>query len=1060
MVRDISAAYGLSLNSAAPEHIPEDFISEQSFPSNPNSGSDEPGPSGQDSLPICESKSLSLDEDCLGQDCPDDNAQVTLAALKPGPLLTVELVTEFGSYIALIDTGASVSLMRESVAAECGGAVRDQSSFSSVLGLGGNTIESVSSINLNFLIHSIDFTSKFMVVPNESLTYDIVLGGDFYTSYGLIIDFNKRKISRTTDSGSWEIYLDETPATVYRDLPVYLLDDVKLNSSEPILVNAEVTGLNFKVDPTHEFYYDGLVDSKLGRGIVGYQGLVNVKDGKTSLLLESYTYGSEKRLKSGTRLGTLSTIVEIPEVNSVVEEPLTSFLEDVDLKHLPFADIGKVVQMLKGREAVFSKGDSDIGCTGLTQCKIELTDHTPIRFKPRSFPEPVANEIERQCDELLKLGVIEFSRSPYSAPVLPVVKKDSTIRMCLDYRALNRVTKADRFPVPNMGDLVFGLGGTEYFTSLDLVKGYYQVPLHPDSYEYTAFSTARNHYHFKRLSFGLKNAPGAFQREMQEILKEFDTKQVVVYIDDILIMSRNFKEHVELVDAVLGALIRHGVKIKPSKCTWFKHEVEFLGHNVGRDGITKSDKYIKDVVDFPKPSNVKELRSFLGLVNFQRKFIPQCSIVCKPLTKLMGSSDKSKILWNAEMTEAFDRLKEFMAEDIKLSYPDYNPTAPLMELSTDASKFGAGACLTQVQSDHPRVIAYSSTTFNKAQINYSVIEQELGAIRWALGSMRGFLFGVPFTLYTDHRPLVYMHNMRKTNARILRTWNDLSEFDFEVKYRLGKENFIADTLSRLHTPDWAVGSDSLVGDAIPEGLQVITQVEGGGDSLIQSLLIVLSNHRGQHDPKLKIPNSDLDLRGILVDEILANPERYNLKLDKAARQNLKFAKLCGTCPPDEFFLAFTYVYGLQIWVHHGMIYPVVHSKVGERATTDPSQRVHLQCKSGIHYNPMGENKLFKELDVPCDTVPEDISDILYEDMDDPIVDVNFDCLPEPKASDCHCQSRKSVARVVVELGLVRCCGLVDTGAQVSLVSERVWKNFQNLTAQMQIFHLKQSQFMV
>ena len=134
-----------------------------------------------------------------------------------------------------------------------------------------------------------------MVVPNESLTYDIILGGDFYTNYGLIIDFNKHKISRTSDSGSWEIYLDETPSTVYRDLPVYLLDDVKLKSSEPLLVNTEVTGLNFKVDPTHEFYYDGLIGSKLSRGIVGYQGLVNVKDCKTSLLLESYTYGSEKR---------------------------------------------------------------------------------------------------------------------------------------------------------------------------------------------------------------------------------------------------------------------------------------------------------------------------------------------------------------------------------------------------------------------------------------------------------------------------------------------------------------------------------------------------------------------------------------------------------------------------------------------------------------------------------------------------------------------------------------------------------------------------------------------
>ena len=312
--------------------------------------------------------------------------------------------------------------------------------------------------------------------------------------------------------------------------------------------------------------------------------------------------------------------------------------------------------------------------------------------------------------------------------------------------------------------------------------------------------------------------------------------------------------------------------------------------------------------------------------------------------------------------------------------------------------------------------------------------------------MRGFLFGVLFILYTDHKPLVYMHNVKTTKARILRTWNDLSEFDFEVKYRPGKENILADTLSRMHTPNLVLNSDSSGGDLIPDGLQVLKEIEGGGDSLILSLLAVLLNHRGQHDPDLKVPTSDLQLRQLLADEILTNPEYYALNLDKATKQEFKLAKLKGTCPPAQFYLAFSTVFGLQIWVHHGMPYPVVHSKVGERAAVDPSKRVHLQCKAGIHFNPLCENRLFKGNIPLSEDIPER-DNSLYEDSDsdddEPGLNVNFDYIPVQAQSDCQCQNRKSVARVVVGFGNITCCRLVDTSAQVSLLSQRVWNSLSD-----------------
>ena len=180
-------------------------------------------------------------------------------------------------------------------------------------------------------------------------------------------------------------------------------------------------------------------------------------------------------------------------------------------------------QIVKSRlsyvKEVFSRNPDDIGCAGVTKHRIELYDDTPIRQKPRRFPEPVAREIERQCEDLRRLNVLDYSKSPFSAPIVPIRKKNGQIRLCIDYRELNKVTKPDRFPIPNMSDLVYGLNGMRYFSTLDLTKGYYQVPLDSESAEYTAFSTSRNHYQFKRLSFGLKNAPGAFQREMQAVLE-------------------------------------------------------------------------------------------------------------------------------------------------------------------------------------------------------------------------------------------------------------------------------------------------------------------------------------------------------------------------------------------------------------------------------------------------------------------------------------------------------------------------------------------------------------
>jgi hypothetical protein len=329
---------------------------------------------------------------------------------------------------------------------------------------------------------------------------------------------------------------------------------------------------------------------------------------------------------------------------------------------------------------VFSTGDTDVGLAGVTKHQIRLTNETPIYQRPRRFPQPIADEIERQCKELNSLDIIEPSVSPWSSPVVPVRKKDGSVRMCIDYRQLNRVTIPDKFPVPNLSDSIFGLHGTKFFTRLDLVRGYYQLPIDEDSRQYTAFSTQRNHWQFKRLSFGLRNAPSAFQREIQAVLSSFPSNRVIVYIDDILIMGCTFDEHLDLVSKVLQTLQTYNIKIKPSKCEWFKAEVEYLGHLVSQSGIKKTRDYVEKIANYPRPRTVKELREFLGFINFQRKFLPNCSEVQKPLSCLTGGRKSKLLAWTPEMTNAFEQLKRDMQVDLELAYPDYSDDASQLEL--------------------------------------------------------------------------------------------------------------------------------------------------------------------------------------------------------------------------------------------------------------------------------------------------------------------------------------------------------------------------------------------
>ena len=240
------------------------------------------------------------------------------------------------------------------------------------------------------------------------------------------------------------------------------------------------------------------------------------------------------------------------------------------------------------------------------------------------------------------MDVLETADSQWSSPIVPVRKSDGSLRICIDYRKLNKVTKPQNHPIPNLNDAIYKGYNIKYFTKLDLIKGYYQVPIHPNSRPLTAFHTSNSQFQFKRLSFGLKNSGIQFQKNMNEILADFRGERLIVYQDDILIMSEDFEHHLVLVEKVLSTLVQYGVTVKINKCEFFRSQVTFLGHKISTHGLEKSPEFVDKILKFPKPETITQMRQFLGLANFQRKFVEHFSSIAKPLSEVTGGPKKKR----------------------------------------------------------------------------------------------------------------------------------------------------------------------------------------------------------------------------------------------------------------------------------------------------------------------------------------------------------------------------------------------------------------------------------
>ena len=501
-------------------------------------------------------------------------------------------------------------------------------------------------------------------------------------------------------------------------------------------------------------------------------------------------------LKTRTRMGNLvpcrdNRVCKVVECNENMDEAVKKVKYG---KNLTAEQVQSMSEIVEKRPQLFARDPKKPNITPVIKHYIDTGDERPAYAKPRRMPPTMEEEIRQHTDEMLKNNIIRPSESPWNCPII-LLKKKGKSRFVSDFRELNKKTKSDTYPLPNIKDCVERMEGARFWTTLDAASAYWSVELDEKDREKTAFSIPHGKFEFNVMTFGLKNAGATYQRMMDIVLSGLPPDRVMAYLDDVVIFSRSLEEHKRDVDRVLEKLDLAGITLRPEKCVFGSNEVDYLGYHMDESGIRPQKQLVEAIQDFPRPKTKKEVRRFLGTAGFYRDFIRNFADIAEPLRHL--TKDTVKFMWTNDCENAFEKLKELLTQEPVLAFPITNKE---FIVEVDASKVGVGGVLLQEQRDGSvKPVSYCSYALSPPQQGWETYSKEVFALVLSSRKWHPYLFGNKCIFRSDHDPLKTIRNKKDPRGKIANWLMELEEYNYIINHIPGKDNITADCLSRSNT---------------------------------------------------------------------------------------------------------------------------------------------------------------------------------------------------------------------------------------------------------------------
>jgi len=703
----------------------------------------------------------------------------------------------------MIDTGAQVSVMSVSLFKAVGG---ELSTGPRSLRVANNTkISSVGECTIDLALGRRVFAVDVLVLQDTS--YPFILGQDVMLPTRTQIHLQERTLLVDGEELS---FARDTWCVSHR---VHLVEDTILQHG----LNVVTVQLPLAVEGDHLIWP---ADALTLHGLFADASLVTTnKQGRSKWLIIN-TNDSPVSWAAGYPVAHWDpdddqcnvSSCDLFSIDEITEQDNWLNAFNLDKLDISESQRARLIEVLVANQEAISKNPDDLGLCREAECTIDTGDAQPVKLRWRRLAPLKQAAVDAEIKNLLRLGLIRESKSPWAAPVVVVNKKCSNggkrFRVCTDYRELNKHTIKDAFPLPDVTRVLEELNGNSWFSTLDLTSGYLQVPVAAKDQAKTAFTTQDGLYEYVVLPFGLTNAPAQFSRMMARIFAD-SHHCATIYMDDIVVRARDFDQALQHLDHVLKKLINAGLKIRPDKCHLVQREVQFLGHVVSSEGIKPDQDKTRAVLNWPQPTCRRELSAFIGLCGYYRRFIGNFSTIARPLHDLL--SVKSDWSWSTKCKAAFKQLKELLTTAPILGYPDFGPGAGEFLLDVDASDVAAGAVLSQIQDGRERVLAYGHKTFTKSQRNYCTTMRELCALAHFVFKYRKMVWGCHTIVRTDHQALIWLKKYHATESMLEHWYSVLEEaleLDFDahsaletikwsVQHRAGRAHANADALSRV-----------------------------------------------------------------------------------------------------------------------------------------------------------------------------------------------------------------------------------------------------------------------